>query len=170
MSRECRAYKKNLVAYMDHELPAHEAELTAAHIRRCDRCRRELRELQEVLQPLSQLQTVLPSDGYDRTFWQKVQAAESRHTESPMTWKLRDLFSLVFGGRLRLTASAAVALCALSVTVYALRPQRELTPRELSIARDIELYSNLDIIEKSDALEYFDIINMLDALEQEEQG
>ena len=70
-----------------------------------------------------------------------------------------------------LSLSAGFALGVFVVTLYLLRPPHAALPQqEVMAAADLDMYSNLDVIQNSEALEHFELIQVLDELKQDGQG
>lgn len=168
MNNQCSLFRKNIVAYLDRELPDHQAGTLAEHLKGCPDCRHELAQLQEALQQLPALPLIQPSGDYDRVFWDKIRALRSKKID-----RRQSLFSSVWlflTRRTGFTATAAIAVCLSLATFFALRSPRELSRDDIMIARDIELFSNMEVIENSDALEHFEVIQQLDAFAEDANG
>ncbi len=168
MHKLCSVFQKNSIAYLDGELPAHQARSIAEHLAACSDCRHELDRLRAALQQLPELPLIQPSREYDRIFWDKIRALRSKKVER------RDGFFasawLLLTRRTGIAATATVAVCLSLATFFALRFPRDLSRDEIMIARDIELFSNLELIENSDALEHFEVIKQLDAFAEDANG
>lgn len=168
MNKLCALCRKNIVAYLDRELPEHQTRTFAKHLEGCPDCRHELAQLQEALQQLPALPLIQPSSDYDRIFWDKIRVLRSKKID-----RRHGLFTSVWmflTQRTGIAATAAITVCLSLATFFALRSPRELSRDEIMIARDIELFSNMEIIENSDALEHFEVIKQLDAFAEDANG
>ena len=170
MTRPCKKYCRHLVAYLDGELPERMTRQIREHLDRCPDCSRELQELRTAMNALPGFETIAPSPDYDRIFWEKISRIRQEQERGTALKRLGDLLRPWFSPRIGFAASAALAVCIAVVSFVAFRPHNGVPENELQISRDIELFLNMDIIEKSDALEHFELINMLDILEQDVRG
>ena len=170
MNRECKEFQKNLVAYMDRELTEKESASIDGHLLSCSACQKELEELRESMSVLSEWEDIKPSENYDRVFWQKIKLLREDKENKEEKRSFVNFLRLCLSPRFTLVSSAVLATFILLVTFYALKPQREISQNELQITRDMELFLNMEVIEQSDALENFEVINMLDFLEEELKG
>lgn len=170
MNRTCKKYHKKLVSYLDRELQEKEFAYITEHLRDCTICQGKLDELQESMSILLEWKEIEPSEGYDYVFWEKVaKLKEDRETKKEKRG-IPHFLQLCFNQRFSLVTSAALAVFIVVITFFALKPQRDLPSNELGFTKDIELFYNMEIIEHSEALENFEVINLLDVLEQEVKG
>jgi predicted anti-sigma-YlaC factor YlaD len=170
MSRACRKCRSNLVAYMDKELSEKDAQRTAEHMTFCTACRNEFEQLHDVFQMLPTEALLKPSEDFDRVFWDKVSSIKSASRSKQYRKWISDVVDLCRARRMRFATSAVFAVLLCVITFFALKPRHEIPQKDLLIAKDIELFSNMDVIENSDALDDFEIINMIDVLEQGNKG
>lgn len=170
MKLGCLPYYRNLAAFVDGELPPEKAARVERHLRACEICGAEVRALRGLAR-LAPPPEIEPGADFDRVFWEKL-AGVRRHKEpSALEQALCSLKAFV-------TSPAGLSLsvgCALAVFVLSLYLLRPMTPaglprQELMAAADLELYANFDVIENSEALEHFELIEMLDELQQGGQG
>jgi len=113
---------------------------------------------------------VEPSEDYDHVFWEKVAILKEDRETNKGKSGFPHFLQLCFNQRFSLVTSAALAVFIVVITFFALKPHRDLPSNELGFAKDIELFYNMEIIEQSEALENFEVINLLDVLEQEVSG
>lgn len=170
MSRACRKCRNNLVAYMDKELSEKDARYTAEHITSCAECRQEFQQLHDVFETLPTVPLLQPSDDFDRVFWEKVRSIRHATPNREQGKWFSEVVSFCCARRMSFAASAVFAVFICAISFFALNPRHEIPQNELVIAKDIELFSNMDVIENSEALDDFEIINMLDVLEQGNKG
>ncbi|MFC1591599.1 zf-HC2 domain-containing protein [Thermodesulfobacteriota bacterium] len=165
MMRQCKQYRKHLPAFLDGELTEALSRKVQGHMDGCDSCRLEAEQLRLAVDALLTWEPVTPSADYDRVFWQKIQRVrqQQRKEQRPLAW-LRLLFNTRYG----LAASAALALCMCVLTVLTLRTDSG--QPQGPVAADMELLLNMEVIESSEALEHFELIQMLDVLQQEIEG
>jgi len=163
MNRACKKYRNNIVAYLDRELSENESAGMSAHLGSCQSCREELTHLRQAMNALPEWENIIPSEDYDRVFWEKVGLLR------PVQEKrgLLQVLGFSFSQRFRLVTSAALAACVLVITFFTLRIQREIPQHELQMVKNIDLFLNMEIIENSEALENFEVIKMLDVLGQD---
>jgi anti-sigma factor RsiW len=171
MRKKCRKNAARLVAYLDGELAGRQARDMAEHLRECPACSEALAELQSTTKLLEAWQdTPAPSDDFDQTFWQKIAVLrnhERAHKARGMRTWLSELLSTRSTG---LAASAVCAICILVASLFMVKSKTGVPEDSVALARDFELYDNLDVIENSEALEYFDVIAVLDVLEKDTKG
>lgn len=165
MNRACRRCRKDLVAYYDSELTADRMRAVADHLEGCPDCSSEFSSLQEAMAEITEPQTITPSPDYDLLFWNKIRALRSE--KEARQWKLLEPLRILFARRSALVASACIALCLCMATIITLRHNRTPSAEELALARHMELFANYDVIEKSDALEHFELITVLDTLAED---
>lgn len=162
MTKSCKECRADLVAYHDRELPDRDMRIVREHLAQCGDCRREFEFLQEALQQVEAPALIAPSDGYDRLFWDKVRALRNARADR-RTGLLSPLWALL-SRRGAFVATGALALCVCIGTLWVVRGPREPSGDELAMARHMDLFANYEVIEKSEALEHFEVISMLDAL------
>ncbi len=170
MNRECKKHRKNLVAYMDRELPRKRLIQIDEHLQGCALCQKELEELRMPVAALLEWESIVPSAGYDRVFWEKVEglkAGQKNRKEKSFSKQFR----LCFKPKFALVTSAALAALIFLITFFELKPlNNEPSQSEILFVQDFDLLYNLEIIENREALENFEVINFLDILEQEVNG
>ena len=115
------------------------------------------------------LDPIEPSEGFDRIFYQKLTIIKEESEKKESFWPA-DIIRLVLNRNYALTASAAFAILFFIVTFSMMKPQKEISPQEIRIAENFDLFFDLEVIEQSEALEHFEVINLLDILEQEING
>ncbi len=173
MKLSCMKYHRDLVAYADGELGPERAAGVERHVSGCSRCAAVVKEVRD-LNALAPPSPIEPSADFDRVFWTRL--AQARQEEAPSC-----LESLYDSARQLLTRPAGLSLAvgmAMAVFVVALYLMRPIAPaglpqeqrRELMAAADLDLYANLDVIQDSEALENFELIEALDELNQDMQG
>jgi hypothetical protein len=170
MNRKCKKYRKDFVAYLDRELTEKDSASIAGHLLSCAACQKELDELRESMNVLSEWESITPSEGYDRVFWEKVKLVREDKEKKEEKRSFLHVFPLSFHPRFTMVTSAALVIFIFLITFFTLKPHREIPQKELYIAKDMELFLNMEIIEQSEALENFEVINLLDVLEQEVKG
>jgi anti-sigma factor RsiW len=162
-------HERYLVAYVDGELSPDRAARVERHVQSCSSCSAVVAGLRQV-NALPPFPLIEPSAEFDRMFWTKLagvrQELEEHHGREG--WRsVRSFLARPVG----LSVSAGLALGVFVVTLYLLRPPYAALPQqEVMVAADLDLYSNLDVIQYSEALENFELIQMLDELEQDAQG
>lgn len=104
--------ERQLSAYLDHELPAEEAQAVRAHLVQCVSCRAELERLQRVKRLLG----ILPEISAPATLWESIEPHlhESTGPGAMVTW-IRSAF------RRPAVAVAAVALIVVLLAVPLVR-------------------------------------------------
>ena len=138
----------------------------ADHLSACPECSSDLLSLQKAMAELMELQTITPSPDYDLVFWNKIKAL--RAEKEARQWNLFTQLQTLFGRHKALVATACIVLCLCMATIITLS-RRHSAPaaEELALARYMELFANYEIIEKSDALEHFELITVLDTLAED---
>jgi len=107
-----------------------------------------------------------PSADYDRVFWDKIRTLRAAQANRRTAF-LAPLWALL-SRRGAFAATGALVLCVCVAVFLVARNSRNLSPDELAVARHMDLFANYEVIEKSEALEHFEVISMLDALAGEE--
>jgi len=154
MKKDCH-YKQELAAFADRELSARDTERISAHLNECEDCREELKRLRHTDRLLIELPAMPPSEDFDRSFWQKVDEIEEKK-EDRLCSRL-----LVFGWRPYM-AMASVGLLVIGLLNYYPFPfSVEPNPEARLIAENLELYENMEIIDKLDLLENWETIMSL---------
>jgi len=171
MKRKCHTHAGRLAAFLDGELTGREARELAEHLRGCPACSHALAELQGIATLLETWQdTPAPSADFDRTFWQKI-AALREQQRTHIACGLRAWLSGLLSTRpASLAASAVCAICILVASLFVVKSKTGVPDGSIALARDFELYANLEVIESSEALEYFEVIAVLDILEKDTKG
>ena len=171
MKLTCIKHHRNLVAYVDGELPKARAARLELHLRTCDSCSADVRALGQ-LSGLAPPAEIEPSADFDRVFWARL--AEARQQKAPSALS-QAFFSAksFFASPAGLSLSVGLAMGVFMVSLYLMRPVTQVSlPRqqELKAAAELDLYANFDVIQNSEALENFELIEMLDQLKQDKQG
>jgi len=163
-------HQHDLVAYVDGELPVDIVARVERHVRACSSCSAVVAGLRQV-NALPQPPLIEPSAEFDRIFWTKLAGVRREPEQHYGLERLRSAAKAFFTRPAGLSLSAGLALGVFVVTLYLLRPPYAALPQqEAMVAADLDLYTNLDVIQYSEALANFELIQMLDELEQDEQG
>jgi predicted anti-sigma-YlaC factor YlaD len=162
MNTDCNKIQNDLTAYLDGELDGKQSLLVSGHLKTCPGCRHELETLRESMAMALEWQEIKPSADFDRAFWQKLAAVKERQERRP------GIFSLV---RSLLTANyiatpVALALLLL-ITFVQSRPSPDAGGQDNYMIMHMDLFLNMDAIDKKDALENFEVIEALDELVQD---
>ncbi len=171
MKWTCRKYNTLLPAHLDRELTEKESASVEKHLERCPRCREQLRQLQASADAMALWEPVAPSSDYDARFWKKIERIRSRPEATPEKPSVIQITRQWLQERTLVTASAAAAIivCLCSVALF-FSNSRNMTAMAPSAENNVDLYLNMDVIAKSDALQHFEVIQLLDVLEQEIDG
>jgi hypothetical protein len=164
MARTCKKIQNQLVAYLDREVTGGKSRAIAEHLQSCPLCQQELLDLQESLGQLLAWPDIKPAEDYDQRFWQKIRQYENQpaHNRS-----LGYLLGTLVTRNLNIAASVAFALLLVLTTFFLSRPSSDVTKQDSYLLMNMDLFRNLEVIEKTDALENFEIISVLDQLEQD---
>jgi hypothetical protein len=170
MNFKCKKNRKNLVAFIDRELPEKKLLSISKHLEECPSCKKEINLLNKSMDILLEWKDIKPSKDYDRIFrmkLQKLKAVEDKKREEK--W-FRHCINFSFNKKFNLAASVVVAAFIFFIAFFALKPDNKAPQKELLFAQDMEFLYNFEVIENSEALENFEVINLLDILEQELNG
>jgi anti-sigma factor RsiW len=168
MKLSCMMYLRNVVAFVDSELPPDRAARLDRHLQSCSSCSAVVADLRRInaLQPPPE---IAPSPDFDSMFRTKL-AGQSRVQELSAMPRL----SLAWSFLIRpagLALSSGLAMVVFAVFLFLMRPPHAALPQqEVMAAKDLDLYANFDVIQNSEALENFELIQMLDELDQDGQG
>lgn len=164
MERKCKIIHKDLVAYLDGELPEKKSLSVSEHLHTCAACQKEYKDLAASMDLLLAWKNISPTEEYDRIFWQKVKSNavrdhEKRNFLSMLAALIRQNFSSA--------TSALLAVLLVLITFLQSKPHKEPQLQEIHMAMNMELFLNMKIIENSEALEHFELIEVLDRFEQD---
>jgi len=162
MNRDCKKVQNDLTAYLDGELDGKQRLAVSGHLEKCPGCLHEFETLMESMSMALEWKDIRPSADFDRVFWQKLAAMRERQETKP------GFFSLV---RSLLTANyiatpVALALLLL-ITFVQSKPSPDASFQDKYMIMHMDLFLNLDAIDKKEALENFEVIEALDELEQD---
>jgi anti-sigma factor RsiW len=146
-----------LNAWLAGSLPEAEAREVREHLASCAACEEERRLLEAGRTVLGALPVVEPRDW----FATKVAASAAQVRPRPLgaPW-----WRVAFGGGLIAGAVAALAL----FVVPALHRQQQAAPRdEIVLAQRLDLFEDLGIVQNEDALEDFEVVEVLHTLQPE---
>ena len=108
---DCEKLAKDVVAYLDGELPAERAEAVECHLAECAACRRMLDQLRAA--DAAAREVPIPDEARWESVWQEIQSRARRESKRPV------FFTYAWRG-----AASMAAAAALLVAIYFLGPQR----------------------------------------------
>lgn len=146
MRNPCRQ-EPLLGSYLDGELTEDQTAALRMHIADCSGCRRTLEGLRQTDALVRDLPLLEPSKGFDRTFWEKIEALENKNRFRMWARNLFKGWRPVWAG--------AVAGLAVAVMIY-VGGTDPLNPEEVYIAQHMEFLEDYDLIGRLDMLELFD--------------
>lgn len=162
MVRTCKKIQNDLVAYQDKELPPAKAQAIEVHLQNCALCAQELSDLQASLGLLLAWNDIAPSADYDRRFWQKICSHEDHRVYSrSVVYVLRAFFAR----HVSLATSVAFALLLVLSTFFLSKSSPVVKTKDSQMIMHMDLFRNMEVIEREEALENFEIIAVLDQLE-----
>lgn len=162
MSRDCKKIQNDLTAYLDGELAGKQSLFVSGHLTTCPSCRQELETLRESLALVLEWKDIEPSADFDRVFWKKVAGYEEQQSRKP------GIFSLVWSLLTANYIATPVALALLLlITFFQSKAPQELGLQDKYMIMHADLFLNMDVIDKKEALENFEVIEVLDELEQD---
>ena len=142
-----------LNAWLSGSLPESDAADVRAHLGSCTSCQEERRLLEESRAVLRPIDRAEPRPGFAARV--AASAAEVRPRPVGAPW-----WRWAFGGGLAAAAAAAAAL----LVVPALRGPR--APRDdMVLARRLDLFEDLGIVQNQEALEDFEVVEVLHTLQ-----
>jgi anti-sigma factor RsiW len=144
-----------LNAWLAGSLPEAEAAQVRAHLASCPACEEERRLLEASRAVLRPLQAGDPRPWFATKV--AARAAEIRPRPVGAPW-----WRVAFGGGLLAAAVAAVVLVVVPV------PRQQPPPRdEMVLAQRLDLFEDLGIVQNQDALEEFEVVEVLHTLQPE---
>lgn len=149
---------------IDGELSHKETESVRQHIASCDICRKEFDALKSLDNFLCDIKPVVPSHGFDRGFWKKVDALntiDALKTKRP-PWSIFKDFS--WGWRPAMGAVAALLMVAAGTVIPYRSAPTDLDPTGMLIAENITLYSDYEIINNLELFENWDEIIIVEEI------
>lgn len=162
MSRDCKKVQNDLTSYLDGELDGKQALAVSGHLKNCPGCLHELETLRESMAMALEWKDIKPSAEFDRAFWQKLAAMKERQERRP------GIFSLV---RSLLTANYIATPVALALLLFITFVQSKPSPdaglQDNYMIMHMDLFLNMDAVDKKEALENFEVIEVLDELVQD---
>ncbi|MCX5904902.1 MAG: zf-HC2 domain-containing protein [Proteobacteria bacterium] len=162
MSRDCNKIQNDLTAYLDGELAGKQSLFVSGHLTTCPSCRQELETLRQSLDLVLEWKEIEPSADFDRVFWKKVAAHEEQKSRKP------GIFSFVWSLLTANYIATPVALALLLlITFFQSKTPQELGLQDKYMIMHADLFLNMDAIDKKEALENFEVIEVLDELEQD---
>jgi len=149
----CEDVREEFLAWVDEELSSGQQAAVEDHLSGCPSCRKELAGLQRTLGLLQSLPTCQPSEGFARSFWQRL-AREPRRAP---------FWIGSFGWGKAIALAAGLVLCVvLSGLLWLRAPGEQWMSREdREIATRLELFQDFDAIAQLDLLEDMDVIEAL---------
>lgn len=162
MSRDCKKIQKDLTAYFDGELVEKQALVVSGHLAACASCRQELDALRESMALVLEWKDIEPSAAFDRDFRKKLAAYEERKSRKPGICSL--VWSLLTANYIATPLAFALLLL---ITFFQSKTSQELGLQEKYMIMHTDLFLNMDAIDKKDALENFEVIEVLDELEKD---
>jgi hypothetical protein len=162
MNRDCKKIEKDLTAYLDGELAEKKSLAVSGHLEACPECRREFHLLRETMTLAREWNDIRPSADFDRVFWQKLVAMKEGHSRKPGI--LSQVWSLLTANYIATPVALALLLL---ITFVQSKPSPDAGLQDKYMIMHMDLFLNLDAIEKKEALENFEIIEVLDELEQD---
>ena len=156
MKKPCRV-EKLLSSFLDGELSEKEAAFVRQHLATCPECQKEYESLQSVDQMLLGLKEVAPSYDFARGFWQKVDVRQAKKAR----WSFPQYFH--WGWRPSFVTAITVLFILSGVILFQKSQHSSIDPAGILIAENLELYSDLEVIERLELFENWDeIIGMED--------
>jgi anti-sigma factor RsiW len=162
MSRDCKKIQKDLTAYLDGELVEQQALVVSGHLAACASCRQEIAALHESMALILEWKDIEPSATFDRDFWKRLAAYEERKGRKPGIFSL--VWSLLTANYIATPLAFALLLL---ITFFQSKTSQELALQEKYMIMHTDLFLNMDAIDKKEALENFEVIEVLDELEQD---
>jgi len=137
-----------LSAFADNELSSRRAGEVYKHLQTCSDCRKKLREIEALNSLLSTLPEREFSPDFERSFWKKIDAEDSRQAERHRRF---------FGWRPILAGGLAAGLVAgLFFGVFEYRSHQGISQEEIFMAENMELLNDFEPIRNLDFLEYWE--------------
>jgi anti-sigma factor RsiW len=152
MIKKCSITKK-LSFYIDGELTEDESASIRRHLQTCNFCRIELNRLQSVDQMISGIRNIEPSQPFEKEFWKKINSLKEKKRKR---WSLQDI--LTWRMRPSFIGATAAAVLVMVVVLYVEKGKPKWNPTDLAIAKDLQFYSELDMVGQLDLLENWDDI------------
>jgi anti-sigma factor RsiW len=91
----CESVREELVAYRDGELPEHDRERIAEHLKTCLVCHREEAQLARTEQLLVTMARIPPSQDFAVTFWKRLEQEKLQPRTAPLETISRPELSFV---------------------------------------------------------------------------
>jgi len=146
--------EKYISAFMDAELPDHQMEEIRSHLRTCERCRQHLALLQETEAALKAMPEIEPSPSFESDFWKKIADREDRRNH-PFLLRFFLTHTKPF-------AAAAMTAAIVAVLLFNRETTRPPEIDEIVIAKNLELFQDLQEVDHLELLENWESIIHLD--------
>lgn len=143
---------------IDDELSQKDRAFVVRHLDDCAICKKEYDALQSVDALLRDIKAVEPSLDFARRFWQKADAIDSKKGQ----WAIFKNF--LWGWRPSLVYAAALLLIAAGSVVFYRSAPPEFDPTGMSIAENMALYDDYEIINNLELFENWEEIIALEEI------
>jgi len=158
---QCTEIKKNLSAYLDHELDLKSAKEIEAHLGSCPGCLQESQQMSRAWELLESARDIEPSPDYVSRFWTKAAAQESVYE------RLLKGFKVLTGNRRLIPIATTLSLMLIigsTVLVHQINLQNGLNQLKPD---DIEMLQHIDLAEHFDTLKDLGVIRDLDSTQKQ---
>lgn len=145
-----------LSAFIDGELSQAEVQSVTRHLESCSACRKKLSELSAADGLIQGLAPIVPSAGFDRTFWGKV--ADLEEGQQSHWWKrfLRPAW------RPALATGLAAGLVAGLFFITGL--DKGVSPEDQFVAENVEFLNDYDLIRDLEILQNWEVLEAMKEL------
>jgi hypothetical protein len=137
-------------SFMDNELTEPEKRFMDGHLAGCADCRTEQAELTRLSGILNELDDIDLSPGFDRTFWQKIDALDGK--------KRRTFFGEWMAARWRLAFAPIFIVLILIGGVMMRHKPVTLTSEDIFMVDHMDLMDDYDVVNNLDVVEDMDIL------------
>jgi hypothetical protein len=102
---------------------------------------------------ISGIRNIEPSQPFEKEFWKKINSLKEKKRKR---WSLHDI--LTWRMRPSFVGATVAAVLAMVVVLYVEKGKPKWNPTDLEIAKDLQFYSDLDMVGQLDLLENWDDI------------
>jgi len=169
MKKECRE-KKYISTFMDGELSSKDKKRVETHLETCPECQKEIATLQSLNSLFREMKEIEPSHNFARGFWKKMEDERA----GKIRWDIINPFT--WGWPPSVVATTAMILLVGGIVFLQKTPHSLFNPISDSaldkssntsvmlIAEDLDFYQDMELISQLDLLENWDVINRIEEI------
>lgn len=152
MNKTCR-HNTLLHSLMDNELSDKKKRFMEEHLQECALCQAEKASLSTLSGLLKELDDVELSNGFNRSFWNKVDDYEGK--------KLSGFFGGRVAGRWRIVFAPLLVTLILISGIFMLKKPMTMNYDDIILVEHMDLLDDFDVVNNLDLIENMDVLNQM---------